>query len=128
MSWQDILKNDSDYKSRKKYKDLSPEKQKELDEKYDRLMPKLQAKRRSLEIKQYQAMLRMLVGKHGKDSEEVLDLGKKFMAINPTEEEIDGLMNYLEELPDKPKPRTPMDEFKDRQKLSQQYLDSMRDD
>tara|TARA_R110000737_G_scaffold275767_1_gene282683 strand:+ start:1713 stop:2006 length:294 start_codon:yes stop_codon:yes gene_type:complete len=81
----------------------------------------------ALKIKQFRAMLRMTVGEHGKNSEEVLELGKKFMASNPTEEEIDEVMDYFETLEDKPKPRTDMDELKDRQKQSKKELESKRD-
>jgi hypothetical protein len=95
MSWQDILKKDSD--------------------------------NRELMIKQLQAMLRMTVGKHGKESKEVLELGKKFMAQNPTENEIDEMMEYFEELEDKSKPRTDMDELREKQKRAKEELDSKRD-
>jgi hypothetical protein len=95
MSWQDILKKDSD--------------------------------NRELMIKQLQAMLRMTVGKHGKESKEVLELGKKFMAKNPTENEIDEMMEYFEELEDKSKPRTDMDELREKQKRAKEELDSKRD-
>jgi hypothetical protein len=95
MSWQDILKKDSD--------------------------------NRELMIKQLQAMLRMTVGKHGKESKEVLELGKKFMAKNPTENEIDEMMEYFEELEDKSKPRTDMDELRENQRRSKSKLNSMRD-
>tara|TARA_R110000803_G_scaffold86474_3_gene152900 strand:+ start:10211 stop:10675 length:465 start_codon:yes stop_codon:yes gene_type:complete len=91
-------------------------------------MAKMEPKDKSaLKIKQFRAMLRMTVGEHGKNSEEVLELGKKFMASNPTEEEIDEVMDYFETLEDKPKPRTPMDELKDRQKQSKKELESKRD-
>lgn len=80
-----------------------------------------------LKIKQFKAMLRMTVGKHGKDSKEVQKLGEKFMASNPSEKEIDEIMAYFEKLEDKSKPRTPMDELKDRQKYSKHILDSKRD-
>jgi pyruvate-formate lyase-activating enzyme len=80
-----------------------------------------------LKIKQIQAMLRMLVPEHGKDSKEVQELGRKFMATNPTEEEIDEVMEYFEKLEEKPKPRTPMDELREKQKRAKEELDSKRD-
>jgi len=82
---------------------------------------------RVLRFKQFQAMLRMRVGKHGKDSKEVQKLGETFMASNPTEKEIDEMMEYFEKLKDKSKPRTSMDELKERQKRSKRELDSKRD-
>ena len=87
----------------------------------------LKIDRSVLKIKQYKAMLRMLVGKHGKDSKEVQELGEKFMASNPTEKEIDEIMAYFEKLEDKPKPRTPMDELREKQKRAKEELDSKRD-
>lgn len=79
-----------------------------------------------LRFKQFQALLIMRVGKHGKDSKEVQKLGETFMASNPTEKEIDEMMEYFEKLEDKSKPRTPMDELKERQKRSKKELDSKR--
>jgi|9_EtaG_2_1085328.scaffolds.fasta_scaffold11036_8 hypothetical protein len=87
----------------------------------------LKTDRSVLKIKQYQAMLRMLVGKHGKDSKEVQELGEKFMASNPTEKEINEIMAYFEKLEDKPKPRTSMDELREKQKRAKAELDSKRD-
>ena len=87
----------------------------------------LKIDRSVLKIKQFQAMLKMLVGRHGKESKEVLELGKKFMATNPTEEEIDEVMEYFEELEDKSKPRTDMDELRENQRRSKSKLNSMRD-
>jgi hypothetical protein len=69
----------------------------------------------------------MLVGKHGKDSKEVQELGEKFMASNPTEKEINEIMEYFENLEEKPKPRTPMDELREKQKRAKAELDSKRD-
>jgi len=83
--------------------------------------------RSALKIKQFQAMLRMLVGKHGKDSKQVQELGEKFMASNPTEKEIDEIMDYFEKLEDKSKPRTDMDELREKQKRAKEELDSKRD-
>lgn len=84
-------------------------------------------KKRSLKVAQFKAMLRMTVGKHGKDSKEVQKLGEKFMATKPTEEELDEIMTYFKELEEKPKPRTSMDELRTKQKESQRKLDSKRD-
>ena len=81
----------------------------------------------SLKVKQYQAMLRMTVGKHRKDSKEVKEIGRKFMATNPTEEEIEEVMEYFKKLKDKPKPQTSMDELEEKKKRSKAKLDSMRD-
>ena len=81
----------------------------------------------SLKVKQTQAMLRMLVPKHGKGSKEVQELGEKFMARNPTEKEIDEIMEYFEKLEEKPKPRTDMDELREKQKRAKEELDSKRD-
>jgi len=81
----------------------------------------------SLKVKQFQAMLRMTVGKHGKDSKEVEKLGLKFMATKPSEEEIDEIMEYFETLEDKPKEKTPMDELREKQKRAKEELDSKRD-
>jgi|14BtaG_2_1085337.scaffolds.fasta_scaffold00609_8 hypothetical protein len=81
----------------------------------------------SLKIKQYQAMLRMTVGKYGKDSEQVEELGTKFMATKPSEKEIDEIMDYFESLEDKPKEKTPMDELREKQKRAKAELDSKRD-
>ena len=80
-----------------------------------------------LKIAQYKAMLRVLVGEHGKDSEKIQELGEKFMASNPTEKEIDEIMAYFEKLEDKPKPRTSMDELREKQKRAKEELDSKRD-
>ena len=123
MNWQDILKKDSDYKKGKGYRNASPEKQKEIDEAYKREAKK----RRDLLVPQFKAMLRMIVPKYGKESKEVQELGEKFMAANPTEEEIDEVMEYFEEIEDKPKPRTSMDELREKQKRAKEELDSKRD-
>jgi len=123
MNWQSVLKKDSDYKKGKGYRNASPEKQKEI----DKLMEREAKKKRDLLVPQIKAMLRMLVSKHGKDSKEVQELGEKFMARNPTEKEIDEIMAYFEKLEDKSRPRTPMDELKERQKRSKRELDSKRD-
>lgn len=82
---------------------------------------------RDLRFKQLQAMLRMRVGKYGKDSKEVQKLGETFMAGNPTEKEIDEMMEYFEKLEDKPKPRTPMDELREKKERAKKELDSKRD-
>jgi len=87
----------------------------------------LKTDRSVLKIKQYQAMLRMLVGKHGKDSEKVQELGEQFMASNPTEKEINEIMAYFEKLEDKPKPQTAMDELREKQKRAKKELNSKRD-
>ena len=84
-------------------------------------------KKRNLLVPQVKAMLRMLVPKHGKDSKEVQELGEKFMARNPTEKEIDEIMEYFEKLEEKPKPRTDMDELREKQKRAKEELDSKRD-
>ena len=123
MNWQDILKKDSDYKKGEGYRNASPEKQKEIDE----VMEREAKKARALLVPQIKALLRIYVGQHGKDSKEVQELGEKFMAKNPTEEEIDEMMEYFEKLADKPKPRTAMDELREKQKRAKQELDSKRD-
>lgn len=121
--WQDILKKDSDYKKGKGYRNASPEKQKEI----DKVMEREAKKVRALLVPQFKAMLRMTVGKYSKDSKEVQELGEKFMASNPTEKEIDEIMDYFEKLEDKPKPRTSMDELREKQKRAKAELDSKRD-
>jgi hypothetical protein len=123
MSWTNILKKDSDYKKGKGYRNASPEKQKEI----DKVMEREAKKKRDLLVPQIKAMLRMLVPKHGKDSKEVQELGEKFMARNPTEKEIDEIMEYFEKLEEKPKPRTDMDELREKQKRAKEELDSKRD-
>jgi len=128
MSWQDVLKKEGDkinpdYKKGKGYRNANPEKQKRIDEQ----VGEYNKKQSSLKVKQYQAMLRMLVGKHGKDSEKIQELGEKFMASNPTEKEINEIMEYFENLEEKPKPRTPMDELREKQKRAKAELDSKRD-
>ena len=82
---------------------------------------------RALLVPQIKALLRMTVPEYGKDSKEVQELGEKFMARNPTEEQIDEIMEYFEELEDKPKPRTAMDELREKQKRAKEELDSKRD-
>ena len=81
----------------------------------------------SLKVKQYQAMLRMTVGKHGKDSKQVEKLGLKFMKTKPSEEELDEIMDYFESLEDKPEEKNPMDELREKQKRAKAELDSKRD-
>jgi hypothetical protein len=49
------------------------------------------------------------------------------MARNPTEKEIDEIMEYFEKLEEKPKPRTDMDELREKQKRAKEELDSKRD-
>ena len=49
------------------------------------------------------------------------------MASNPTEKEIDEMMEYFEKLEDKSKPRTSMDELREKQKRAKEELDSKRD-
>jgi hypothetical protein len=123
MSWEDILKKDSDYKKGKGYRNASPEKQKEIDEAYERKAKK----ERALLVPQIKALLRMNVPKYGKDSKQIQELGEKFMARNPTEEQIDEVMEYFEKLEEKPKPRTAMDELREKQKRAKAELDSKRD-
>ena len=84
-------------------------------------------KKKNLKVLQVKAMLRMIVPKYGKESKEVQELGEKFMAANPTEEEIDEVMEYFEKIEDKPKPRTSMDELREKQKRAKAELDSKRD-
>ena len=83
--------------------------------------------KKDLLVPQFKAMLRMTVSKYGKDSKEVQELGEKFMSSNPTEEQIDEIMDYFEKLEDKPKPRTAMDELREKQKRAKKELDSKRD-
>lgn len=83
-------------------------------------------KKKGLKVAQFKALLRMTVGKHGKDSKEVQKLGEKFMATEPTEKELDEIMGYFKKLEDKPKPQTNMDELRAKQKESQRKLDSKR--
>lgn len=123
MSWQDVLKKDSDYKKGRGYRNASPEKQKKV----DRIMEREAKKAKALLVPQFKAMLRMNVSKYGKDSKEVQELGEKFMSSNPTEEQIDEIMDYFEKLEDKPKPRTAMDELREKQKRAKKELDSKRD-
>jgi len=123
VGWEYILKKDSDYKKGRGYRNASPEKQKEI----DRVMEREAKKAKALLVPQFKAMLRMTVGKHGRDSKEVQELGEKFMASNPTEEQIDEIMDYFEKLEDKPKPRTAMDELREKQKRAKKELDSKRD-
>jgi|TARA_R110002012_G_scaffold320784_1_gene545548 hypothetical protein len=123
VGWEYILKKDSDYKKGRGYRNASPEKQKEI----DRVMEREAKKAKALLVPQFKAMLRMTFGKHGKDSKEVQELGEKFMASNPTEEQIDEIMDYFEKLEDKPKPRTAMDELREKQKRAKKELDSKRD-
>ena len=123
MSWEYILKKDSDYKKGRGYRNASPEKKKEI----DIVMEREAKKAKALLVPQFKAMLRITVGKHGKDSKEVQELGEKFMARNPTEEQTDEIMDYFEKLEDKPKPRTAMDELREKQKRAKAELDSKRD-
>ena len=128
MGWQDVLKKEgdkinSDYKTGKGYRNASPEKRKRIDEQ----VGQYNKKQSSLKVKQYQAMLRMTVGKHGKDSEQVEELGLKFMKTKPSEEELDEIMDYFESLEDKPEEKTPMDELREKQKRAKAELDSKRD-
>ena len=123
MSWQDVLKKDSDYKKGRGYRNASPEKQKEI----DRVMEREAKKEKDLLVPQIKALLRMNVPKYGKDSKQVQELGEKFMARNPTEEQIDEVMEYFEKLEEKPKPRTAMDELREKRKRAKEELDSMRD-
>ncbi len=83
--------------------------------------------KKDLLVPQIKALLRMNVPKYGKDSKQVQELGEKFMARNPTEEQIDEIMDYFEKLEDKSKPRTAMDELREKQKRAKKELDSKRD-
>ena len=58
MNWQSVLKKDSDYKKGKGYRNASPEKQKEIDEAYERKVKN----DRVLRFKQFPALLRMRGG------------------------------------------------------------------
>jgi len=85
-------------------------------------------KPQNIKLAQYKAALRMNVGKYGKNSEEVQDLGRNFMKTNPTEKELDDIMEYFGNLKDKAeiKQQTSMDELRAKQKESQRKLDSKR--
>ncbi len=127
MSWEYILKKDSDYKKGRGYRNASPEKRKKVDRIMERLLREDAEKAKALLVPQFKAMLRINISKYGKDSKEVQELGEKFMSSNPTEEQIDEIMDYFEKLDDKPKPRTAMDELREKQKRAKKELDSMRD-
>ena len=128
MSWRDVLKKegdkiDSNYKEGKGYRNASPKKQKRIDEQ----VGEYNKKQSSLKMKQYQAMLRMTVPRYGKNSKEVLELGRKFMETEPSKEELDEIMEYFQSLEDKPKKKTPMDELREKRERAKAALDSKRD-
>tara|TARA_R100000544_G_C2218081_1_gene55774 strand:+ start:58 stop:438 length:381 start_codon:yes stop_codon:yes gene_type:complete len=125
MSWKKILKSETpppfdpfDVEgSKKRFKD------------WEKSNPENAKKAKRLKLAQYKAALRMNVGQHGKNSEEVQDLGVRFMKTNPTEKELDDIMEFFKNLKDKDetKQQTAMDELRAKQKKAKAELDSKRD-
>jgi len=125
MSWKKILKSERP----PPFDPFDVEGSKKRMRDWEKRNPENAKKAKRLKLAQYKARLRMAVGKHGKNSEEVQRMGIGFMKTNPTEEELDEIMEYFENLEDKPesKKRTLLDELREKQKRAKAELDSKRD-
>ena len=104
MSWKNILKN-KDY-----LEGMTPEEIKTLANK-----------------RRWNLRLMFAVGKHGKGSEEVMEVWNNYMKTNPSQEEQEEYIAYYDSIKEKEKPKTQrekeVEQFRERQRRAIEDLE-----